>query len=313
MTRRTQAILFDQPGLIATRPLQLKEREANEALVAIDVSAISTGTERLLYSGDMPAFPGMGYPLVPGYEAIGRVVMAADDGGPAEGTRVFVPGSNGFLDAKGLFGASASDLIVRADRLAPLPDSVGEEAVLIALAATAHHALMRGEQLPDLIVGHGVLGRLAARLSLALGGAPKVWETHAGRMSGARGYEVLSPEADERRDYRSILDLSGDAAILDTLIAHMARGAEIVLAGFYKAPLAFAFPPAFMREATIKIAAEWAPSDMEAVMARLSDDTLDLTGLLTHRAGPGEADKAYRTAFQDADCLKMIIEWGAGA
>ena len=83
MTRRTQAILFDQPGLIATRPLQLKEREANEALVAIDVSAISTGTERLLYSGDMPAFPGMGYPLVPGYEAIGRVVRAADDGGPA--------------------------------------------------------------------------------------------------------------------------------------------------------------------------------------------------------------------------------------
>ena len=47
MTRRTQAILFDQPGLIATRPLQLKEREANEALVAIEVSAISTGTERL--------------------------------------------------------------------------------------------------------------------------------------------------------------------------------------------------------------------------------------------------------------------------
>ena len=65
------------------------------------------------------------------------------------------------------------------------------------------------------------------------------------------------PADDPRRDYRAIYDVSGDAALLDTLIARLAPGGEIVLAGFYSEPLSFAFPPAFMREARIRVAAEW--------------------------------------------------------
>ena len=33
-------------------------------------------TEKLLWNGTMPHFPGMGYPLVPGYESVGRVIEA---------------------------------------------------------------------------------------------------------------------------------------------------------------------------------------------------------------------------------------------
>ena len=43
------------------------------------------------------------------------------------------------------------------------------EAVLLALAATAQHAIAGGAAPPDLIVGHGVLGRLLARLAVAGG------------------------------------------------------------------------------------------------------------------------------------------------
>ena len=38
-----------------------------------------------------------------------------------------------------------------------------------------------------------------------------------------------------------------------------------MLAGFYSEPLSFAFPPAFMREARLRVAAEWKPSDLIAV------------------------------------------------
>ena len=46
------------------------------------------------------------------------------------------------------------------------------------LAATARHALAGFKTaLPDLIVGHGTLGRLLARLTVAAGApAPTVWE-----------------------------------------------------------------------------------------------------------------------------------------
>lgn len=310
---RTNAIVFEQPKTIALRATGLKTVDKGEALIEVEASGISTGTERLLYSGEMPAFPGMGYPLVPGYEAIGRVVASEAEDGPEVGTRVFVPGSHGFTDAHGLFGAQAGHLVAKAEKLVPVPDGSGIETTLLALAATAHHSVATGSTLPDLIVGHGVLGRLVARIAAAKGKAPTVWETNPDRRNGADGYRVASPDEDDRRDYRTILDVSGDSAIIDTLVSRSGRGGEIVLAGFYKEPLSFAFPPAFMRETTIRIAAEWAPEDMDAVLAMVAAKALSLDGLVTHTARPADAAEAYRTAFEDADCLKMIIEWETGA
>ena len=170
----------------------------------------------------------------------------------------------------------------------------------------------RGQQ-PDLIVGHGVLGRLLALLAIADGSAaPKVWETDPVRAAGARGYEVVSPDADANRSYKRIYDCSGDPTLLDTLIARLAPGGEIVLAGFYHEPLAFAFAPAFMREARIRIAAQWQPADLAAVTALAASGALSLDGLLTHTADAGDAQgvrAAYETAFTDKACLKMVLDW----
>ncbi|MEQ1714864.1 MAG: chlorophyll synthesis pathway protein BchC, partial [Hyphomicrobium sp.] len=138
---------------------------------------------------------------------------------------------------------------------------------------------------------------------------PVVWEKNPKRTSGGEGYDVIDPEADARRDYRSIHDVSGDSALLNTLISRLARGGEVVLAGFYSAPLEFSFPPAFMREARLRVAAEWAPEDLVAVRELVESGKLSLDGLITHRAGPREADSAYRTAFNDPSCLKMILDW----
>ena len=52
-------------------------------------------------------------------------------------------------------------------------------------------------RLPDLIIGHGVLGRMLARLTLAAGGEPPtVWEIDEARRDGAVGYEVVHPDID---------------------------------------------------------------------------------------------------------------------
>ena len=110
MTLHSDAILFENPGTLSVRRLDLAEAKTGELVVSVEASGISTGTERLLFSGEMPAFPGMGYPLVPGYEAVGTVLDAGDSDDFFAGDRVFVPGSTGFKDARGLFGASASTL-----------------------------------------------------------------------------------------------------------------------------------------------------------------------------------------------------------
>lgn len=309
----TIAVVLKQPEQIELNRLALTAPTAEDVVVDIDWSGVSTGTERLLWSGRMPQFPGMGYPLVPGYESVGRIVEGGSASGLKPGQRVFVPGAKCFGEVRGLFGASASRLVVPARRVVPLDQNLGERGILLALAATAYHAIAApGAAAPDCIVGHGVLGRLLARISLAVrNDPPTVWEKNPERVGGAVDYGVIDPEHDQRRDYKSIYDVSGDAGLLDSLIGRIAPGGEVVLAGFYSERLSFAFPPAFMREARLRIAAEWLPSDLVAIKTLIESGRLSLDGLITHRRDVQDASDAYRIAFEDSACLKMVLNWSS--
>lgn len=246
---------------------------------------------------------------------MGEVVEAGPDSGLRAGETVFVPGANCFGELRGLFGGSAAALVTSGARVARVDPEMGPRAALLALAATARHALARPRQpLPELIVGHGVVGRLLARLVLAAGGPPPtVWERDPARREGVEGYAVLSPDEDPRRDYRMICDASGDASLLDALIGRAAKGGEIVLAGFYPGRLSFAFAPAFMKEVGLRIAAEWTPDDLLAVRMLAESGRLSLDGLVS-RTRPAEgAAAAYAEAFGDPACLKMILDWKGSA
>jgi 3-hydroxyethyl bacteriochlorophyllide a dehydrogenase len=328
---RAQAIVFEAPQRLSVQTLELKPFEANDLEVQVGFSGVSTGTERLLWDGTMPPFPGLGYPLVPGYETVGTVVRIADSSGgvvadsagtPAAGSapialgdQVFVPGSYSFQSVRNIFGGAGSRLIVPHDRVVRVAPELGPKAVLLALAATCYHTISLGggrEPMiaPDLIVGHGVMGRLLARITLALGlPAPTVWETQAARREGAIGYVVADPKDDARRDYRAIYDVSGDTSILNRLIACLAPGGEVVLAGFYKSDLSFAFAPAFMREAQIRAAAQCKKHDLLAVTRMVETGQLSLEGMITHTYKLGQALQAYEVAFSDPLCLKMMLDW----
>ncbi len=307
----TCAVIMKGPRDLAVDRLALRPLQADEIAVKISHSGISTGTEKLFWTGEMPPFPGMGYPLVPGYEAVGEVVESDKKSGFKSGDKVFVPGANCYEGAFGLFGGSARHIVTSADRVTKLDGSMGPEGALLALAATARHAIAGLQnQVPDLIVGHGVLGRLLARLTIAAGApAPTVWEIEPTRQVGNEGYDVISPDQDQRRDYSSIYDASGNGNLLNELVSRIVKGGEIVLAGFYTSPLSFAFPPAFIKEARIRIAAEWRKEDLLATRALVENGALSLEGLITHQMPAVEACKAYPQAFDDPACLKMMLNW----
>lgn len=303
--------------MVGVEAVALREPTAADLVVDIQYSGISTGTEKLLFLGEMPDFPGMGYPLVPGYEAVGDVAEAGTQSGFRVGERVFVPGANGYRNVRGLFGGAASRLVTDASRVSRVSSELGAAGALMALAATARHALVAGANggngkysPPELIVGHGVLGRLLARLTIAVGAQPPiVWETDPNRRSGNQGYEVAAPQDDPRFDYGTIYDASGSDALLDDLVKRVSRGGEIVLAGFYSKPLTFSFPAAFMKEVRIRVAAEWDADDLQAVRVLVEDDRLSLEGLISHYCLATDAVTAYRQAFESPSCVKMILDW----
>jgi 3-hydroxyethyl bacteriochlorophyllide a dehydrogenase len=313
---KAQAIVFEAPKSIKVRDLELAPMGVRDIEVAVSFSGISTGTERLLWDGSMPPFPGLSYPLVPGYETVGTVAhMGPEVTGLSVGDWVFLPGSYAFQGVQNIFGGSGSRLVVPHERAVKLDPSLGNKGVLLALAATAHHVFTVGREgmplaYPDLIIGHGIMGRLLARMVVAAGKpAPVVWETQAVRQSGALGYGVIHPDEDQRKDYRCICDVSGDSGILNRVIPKMAPGGEVVLAGFYKQDLSFSYAMAFMREASIRVAAQWKKHDLDAVVAMFHDGSLPLEGLITHTETPDRAQQAYEVAFGDPNCLKMLIDW----
>jgi len=137
-------------------------------------------------------------------------------------------------------------------------------------------------------------------LTVAAGApAPTVSETSPHRMSGALGYTVMQPHEDSRRDYQAIYDVSGDSAILDSLICRLAPGGEVVLAGFYSQPLNFSYAPAFMREAQIRAAAEWKRADLLAVTELAHSGRLSLTDLIIPSARPKPSQCGLRRGFSE--------------
>ncbi|MBF9152883.1 chlorophyll synthesis pathway protein BchC [Novosphingobium jiangmenense] len=313
------AVILEAPRRIALRRLALTSGQAadvgsamlapSDVLIEVQWSGVSAGTEKLLWSGEMPNFPGMGYPLVPGYESLGRIVDAGSEAQGRIGDWVFVPGATCYRDARGLFGGTARQVIVPSARALPVSESLGRDGVLFALAATALHAMNGGDP-PDLIIGHGTLGRLLARMTIAAGApAPTVWEHKPARRTGAQGYNVIAPKDDDRHDYANIYDASGDADCLDLLVPRLRKKGEIVLAGFYANRPSFAFAPAFRAEARFRVAAEWGPDDLASTRAMIDSGALDLSGLVSHQRPAEEAPEAYPEAFLDADCLKMVLDW----
>ena len=140
----SNAVILQGPKTLGLGQLDLTDPGPDDLVVDVRHSGISTGTEKLFWSGEMPPFPGMGYPLVPGYEAAGEVVAAGPGTGFKVGDVVFVPGANCYGEVKGLFGGAASRLVTAANRVVRIDPALGAEGALLALAALTDTGTVHG-------------------------------------------------------------------------------------------------------------------------------------------------------------------------
>ena len=113
------AIVLEKPEHIALSRLAITSPEPDDVVVQTLWSGVSSGTERLLFTGRMPHFPGMGYPLVPGYETVGEVL--------AVGKPLARPGTLAEIKADKRF---ADMPLVRLARLSVQPVTEAEWALL---------------------------------------------------------------------------------------------------------------------------------------------------------------------------------------
>ena len=247
------AVLFVEPGIVETVQEIQPSPAPNEVLVASRCTAVSAGTEMLVYRGQLPPnltlddqFTGMArpptYPMKYGYCAAGEVIARGEElSEDWIGKRVFA------------FHPHASHFLAKTPELIVLPEQVSfEDAAMIANAETAVGLMHDGRPIAGervLILGAGVVGLLTA--SMAAHMSPEaltvcdVIERRLARATHMGAHTVLHPDAlagMPYQDFDLIYELSGNPAALDLAIQHVGFHGRIVVGSWYGAkahPVAF--------------------------------------------------------------------------
>jgi 2-desacetyl-2-hydroxyethyl bacteriochlorophyllide A dehydrogenase len=250
-----RVLYFTAPYQVTVREEWLPPPAPGQVLVQTVVSAISPGTELLIYRGQVPtdlaidetitALAGtLTFPLKYGYAAVGRVIAA---GSPAErawqGRLIFA------------FQPHASHFLSAPDELLPVPDPLSpEEAVFLPNMETAVNFLMDGHPLIGervVVFGQGIVGLLTTAL---LGRVPlsrlitldryafrrersREWGAHASLDAGKD--DVLARLQACLQDEHAVAgadltyELSGNPAALDQAIAVTGFNGRVVIGSWY--------------------------------------------------------------------------------
>jgi len=206
MSSQTRRVLrFVGPRRVSVDTEPLSPPAEDEVLVETVLSAVSPGTEKLIYRGEAPAglaadsalnslSNDLDFPLLYGYSCVGQVTdVGKEVSANWRGRRVFA------------FHPHVSRFTASPENLLPLPDDVSwTEGVLIPNAETAVNLLMDGAPVLGenvVVFGQGVVGLLTtALLSAHPIGALYTVEPDSTRRTWSESLGAdrsFSPEAEE--------------------------------------------------------------------------------------------------------------------
>jgi bacteriochlorophyllide a dehydrogenase len=325
MPIKSRAVVIPRRNTVELRTVQVTEPRAGDVLIRTAYTSISAGTERMLLDGRMP-HPALLFPVVPGYETVGQVVQVGAKA-PKEllGQWVYVGGARCFRGVNPAWGGQSEYLSAEAERVVPLGAIDPATGVILALAATALHGvnvaqIRRNDRV--LVLGQGIVGQLAARLARLQGAAHVAVADRVGvRLGVSQADQVIDitreslDEAVGEANINVLIEATGSMTALAGALPLLANHGRVLLLGYYD-HINIPYAPVFMREAQILIAREWQfgpDGDLPRARDMIAANELDVRGLLTHRVPLDRIQAAYRLAFEDPSCLKLVVEWPGDA
>lgn len=208
------------------------------------------------------------------------------------------------------------------------PALCDEDALGIGLTATALHAIdraaIRGRE-GVAVAGLGMLGAIMVQVLAATGAGPVIALTRdpaKARQARALGAAVALTydEYETRRaslpPIETMFECSGVAANVARMPALLGARGEIVLAGYYTAPLVTPYEAIFANELTVKAvrAAGITPVERARNFARattlVASGQVRIGGLVTHRFAADDFLDAYRlVAARPPDAMQICLSW----
>ena len=333
------AMTFVGPRRVEIQNEEVSGPGPGRVLVRTRLSAISAGTELLVYRGEAPSEMaadesiaalrgGLSFPLRYGYAAVGDVAQVGEGvGADLTGRRVFA-----FNPHESLFEAEPESLM-------EIPEGVSyEDAAMLPSMETAVNFAMDGAPLVGenvLVIGQGVIGLLTTALlaqmplaslvtldtvavrrdmSLELGATASYDPSAPGVMD-----EIAAAFAGHGADL--VYELSGRPETLDTAIALTGYGGRIVIGSWYGTKRAPVDLGGSFHRSRIKVissqvttiapelSSRWDKQRRFATAWRMVE-RLKPSQLVTHRFPVEEAADAYRLLDESpGDALQVLLTY----
>lgn len=238
---KAKAVFFTAPKKVEVREISLPPLKDDEVLVETVCSAISAGTEMLVYRGQFPQLKDahdsvsseLAYPLAYGYACVGVV---KEIGGMVNGEwkdrLVFA------------FHPHASSFIIQPSSLIPIPHSLSSDnACFLPNMETAVNLVQDGAPILGervLVLGQGVVGLLTASLlsefpleNLAVTDGIEL-RRNALRFEGRKSkVNSFAPEDLRPATFDLTFELTGSPSALNTAIEHTTFSGRIVIGSWY--------------------------------------------------------------------------------
>jgi 2-desacetyl-2-hydroxyethyl bacteriochlorophyllide A dehydrogenase len=328
-----RSLHFVGPRTVSIERERLPDPDPEEVLVESTVSAVSSGTELLIYRGDMPrdlaadetidALAGdLSYPLKYGYATVGEVVgVGAGVDDRWRGRRVFA-----FTPHESHFTAPPEELV-------PVPEGMGAEtAALLPTAETAATLVMDGRPRIGervVVLGAGTIGLLttSALASFPLERLTVVEPVaHRRRIADRLGAdETIHPDraasVGDRGDPPGAdlaYELSGVPETLDDALDVVGYDGRIVVGSWYGRKRAETDLGGFFHRNRIDVSSSqvstlapdlrgrWTKERrLDVAWDRLRD--VDADELVTHRVAFENAPKAYRLLDEGPENAVQVL------
>ncbi|MBQ6471880.1 MAG: zinc-binding dehydrogenase [Victivallales bacterium] len=339
-----KAIVIERPRQVSVREIHLTEPRGDAIIARTEFSAISAGTDMKTYLGLQPA-ETVYYPLVPGYENVGRVLEVRDpESALKPGDRVMINECRQFGDVCAAWGGGTGVSIkdsftagAPSDYMVRIPDNVSDrDAVLAYLPCVSLKGIRKIA--PYLKDGHTVAVIGAGMIGLSAIQIVKIMYPHCRvvcieRNEFRRG--VASHYADYVFDSATgaaklaeltngvkadvVIECSGDQNVVGSLHQYLKDGGwgfddppgHIHLQGDYPGRIVLdTYNYWFNKNCSITMSCCLAPTCKEQILQWMSEGKFDTSHLPCETWEVGKAAEAFRHQQEKgADCFKILFDW----
>jgi 3-hydroxyethyl bacteriochlorophyllide a dehydrogenase len=341
-----RAVVFPCPGQVELREIARPAVRAGHVLIETHFSAVSAGTELLVLDGRLPeAYGGViRYPLVPGYENVGRVIeCGADVTGVEVGDWVVCEGASSFPGLYSFWGAHCGLVLAPSSEVFPLPAELPpEHGLFMVLTSIALHALQRGAVTLGqtvAVVGQGTVGLLAVQIARAMGArevlaidrfqerldvSRAVGATSTVRAASAVELTERARDTVDLREFDVVVDASGSASLAEAAPRLCRERGRLVLAGMYTEPVRFAYWDLFSRELDVSASRQAGPRQNfpaayytwtwrrthEESLRLLAAESIQVEPLITDRLPIAQIDAGYEALRSRPEtAIKVVLGW----